>query len=223
MSVSVLDHGFVEVLDHMGTDLTVVNAARVSFGKWKDKFDEKDAGLIRYLADHEHTTPFRHCAMTFHIKAPIFLLRQFMRHNVGISWSEISGRYVDMGEADIHWPEVFRGAADNVKQGSGGPLEFAPNEQARYLFRIHADNARTTYRKLINLGVCKEQAREVLPLALYSEVHVTFTLQALAHFCHLRVDGHAQQEAQAYAKVLFQLGCERFPVALPYLAGLPKP
>lgn len=219
MKVEVLDHGFVEVLQSMGSDLVVANAARVSFGKRKDAFDEKDAGLIRYLADHEHTTPFRHCAITFHIKAPIFLLRQFMRHNVGISWSEISGRYVDMGEADIHWPQVFRAAAENVKQGSGGPLPFEDNEHARYLFRLHVDHARKTYRGLTDLGVCKEQAREVLPLALYSEVHVTFTLQALAHFCHLRLDGHAQREAQAYAQALYAEGVKLFPVALPYLTN----
>ncbi|HQL47578.1 MAG TPA: FAD-dependent thymidylate synthase, partial [Holophaga sp.] len=102
--IPVLDRGFVRLIDHMGTDLTVVNAARVSFGKRKEAFDAKDAELVQYLAEHEHTAPFRHCYLTFHVKAPIFVFRQWMKHRIASDFNEISGRYVEFPEDEFYLP-----------------------------------------------------------------------------------------------------------------------
>src|SRR5512141_427177 len=125
--IRVLDKGFVRLIDHMGSDLSVVNAARVSFGKRKEAFEEGDAKLIRYLARHEHTSPFRHTAMTFHVKAPIFVFRQWMKHRIGSEFNEISGRYVVFPDDEFHVPASFRQQSKDNKQGSEG--EIAPEHR----------------------------------------------------------------------------------------------
>ena len=121
----VLDRGFVKLVDHMGSDLSVVNAARVSFGKRKEAFDEADGKLIDYLAQHDHTSPFRHTALTFHVKAPIFVFRQWMKHRIASEFNEISGRYVEFPEDEFFVPETFRRQAKVNKQGSEGEVEGA--------------------------------------------------------------------------------------------------
>ena len=120
--IRVLDRGFVRLVDHMGNDLTVVNAARVSFGKRKEAFDPKDAELVDYLAEHEHTAPFRHAYLTFHVKAPIFVFRQWMKHRIASDFNEISGRYVEFKEDEYFVPESFRQQAKVNKQGSEGEI-----------------------------------------------------------------------------------------------------
>ncbi len=212
--IPVLDRGFVKLVDHMGSDLSVVNAARVSFGKRKDTFDEGDEKLIRYLAKHEHTSPFRHTAMTLHVKAPIFVFRQWMKHRIGSEFNEISGRYVVFPEDEFFVPEVFRQQAKVNKQGSEGEIAPEHREAAAKTYLEACRSSVAQYRALLEMGVCKEQARCVLPLGLYSEVYWTVSLQAVAHFIRLRSDSHAQWEIQQYAAAVRELAEQIYPVSL---------
>jgi len=219
-AISVLDRGFVRLLDHMGTDLTVVNAARVSFGKRKETFDDKDAELISYLAAHEHTAPFRHAYLTFHVKAPIFVFRQWMKHRIASDFNEISGRYVEFSPEEFYIPEIFRQQARINKQGSEGQI---PEESCQAAMEAYTDACRNSvkqYKALIEMGVCREQARCVLPLALYSEVYWTASLQAVAHFLHLRLDSHAQFEIRQFAKAVRELTEPIFPNSLAALMNV---
>jgi thymidylate synthase (FAD) len=217
--IRVLDRGFVRLIDHMGSDLSVVNAARVSFGKRKETFDDKDALLMDYLASHEHTSPFRHTALTFHVKAPIFVFRQWMKHRIASEFNELSGRYVEFPPDEFYVPEVFRGQAKVNKQGSEGEIPEAARERAASLYLESCRGAVANYKELISLGVCREQARCVLPLALYSEVYWTASLQSVSHFVRLRTDGHAQWEIQQYAATVRDLTEGIFPRGLHALLG----
>lgn len=219
--ITVLDRGFVRLIDHMGTDLTVVNAARVSFGKRKESFDAKDAELVDYLALNEHTAPFRHAYLTFHVKAPIFVFRQWMKHRIASDFNEISGRYVEFREDEFFVPAHFRQQAKINKQGSEGELAEGHREAALAAFLEACQQSVTQYKKLIELGVCREQARCVLPLGLYSEAYWTASLQAVAHFLHLRLDGHAQWEIRQYAQAVRELTEPLFPVGLTALMKAP--
>jgi thymidylate synthase (FAD) len=212
--ISVLDRGFVRLIDHMGSDLSVVNAARVSFGKRKEAFDEGDVKLVDYLAQHGHTSPFRHTALTFHVKAPIFVFRQWMKHRVASEFNEISGRYVEFPEDEFYVPGTFRRQAKVNKQGSEGAVDGAEGAQARELFLAACRDSVKQYKALLALGVCREQARCVLPLGLYSEVYWTVSLQAAAHFIRLRTDSHAQWEIQQYAQAVRRMVEAVFPVSL---------
>jgi thymidylate synthase (FAD) len=212
--IPVLDHGFVRLVDHMGTDLTVVNAARVSFGKRKEAFDAKDAELVEYLAAHEHTAPFRHAYLTFHVKAPIFVFRQWMKHRVASDFNEISGRYVEFREDAFYVPATFRQQAKVNKQGSEGEIPEAARAEAMEAYLEACRGSVAQYKRMIALGVCREQARCVLPLGLYSEVYWTASLQAVAHFLHLRLDDHAQWEIRQYAAAVRDLTQPLFPESL---------
>jgi len=218
--LTVLDRGFVKLVDHMGSDLSVVNAARVSFGKRKEVFDDADEKLITYLAEHDHTSPFRHTALTFHVKAPIFVFRQWMKHRIASEFNEISGRYVEFPEDEFFVPETFRRQAKVNKQGSEGQVE---GQEAHEIFVAACRNAVAQYKKLIALGVCREQARCVLPLGLYSEVYWTVSLQAAVHFIRLRTDSHAQWEIQQYAHAVKRLVAEIYPNSMKALLAEPRP
>jgi thymidylate synthase (FAD) len=212
--IKVLDWGFVRLVDHLGSDLSVVNAARVSFGKRKDALDEGDEKLVRYLAQHEHTSPFRHTAMTMHVKAPIFVFRQWMKHRIGSEFNEISGRYVVFPDDEYYVPEVFRQQAKVNKQGSEGEIAPEHRERAAAAYLEACRQSVAHYRELLELGVCKEQARCVLPLGLYSEVYWTVSLQAVAHFIRLRSDSHAQWEIQQYAAAVRAMVEQVYPVSM---------
>jgi thymidylate synthase (FAD) len=212
--ITVLDKGFVRLVDAMGSDLSVVNAARVSFGKRKESFEEGDAKLIAYLAKHEHTSPFRHAYLQFHVKAPIFVFRQWMKHQVGCSWNEISGRYVEFADDEFFVPATFRQQAKVNKQGSEGEIAEGNRAAALAAYLDACRNAVAQYKAMLELGVCREQARCVLPLGLYSEVYWTTSLQAAAHFVRLRSEGHAQWEIQQYAAAVRDLMADRFPASL---------
>jgi thymidylate synthase (FAD) len=212
--ITVLDKGFVRLVDVMGSDLSVVNAARVSFGKRKEAFEEGDAKLVTYLAKHEHTSPFRHAYLQFHVKAPIFVFRQWMKHQVGCSWNEISGRYVEFPDDEYFVPASFRQQAKVNKQGSEGEIDEGNRGPAMEAYLDACRNAVAQYKAMLELGVCREQARCVLPLGLYSEVYWTTSLQAAAHFIRLRSEGHAQWEIQQYAAAVRQLMEPRFPASL---------
>ena len=221
LSIPVLDRGFVKLVDHMGTDLSVVNAARVSYGKRREAWDAKDEVLVRYLAEHEHTSPFRHAALQFHAKAPIFVFRQWMKHQVGCAWNEISGRYVEFAEDEFYVPAHFRRQAKVNKQGSEGEIAADRREVAAATYLDSCRSAVASYRRLLETGVCREQARCVLPLALYSEVYWTVSLQAVAHFIRLRTESHAQWEIQQYAQAVRRLVEGYFPVGLKALLQEP--
>jgi thymidylate synthase (FAD) len=217
---SVLDSGFVRLIDHMGSDLSVVNAARVSFGKSKKKIDSTDQKLLEYLSEHSHTSPFRHTAITFHVKAPIFVFRQWMKHRIASEFNEISGRYVEFTENEFFVPEIFRRQSKENKQGSEGEIGICNTKRANELFLETCRNSITNYKKLIDIGVCREQARCVLPLGLYSEAYWTVSLQAVAHFIKLRTDSHAQWEIQQYANAVRSIVETIFPISLKSLLNL---
>lgn len=201
----------VEYIDHMGTDLTVVNAARVSFDRESegepitisDSIGNSttygptpgDRKLIRYLAKHNHWTPFGHCQATLRIKAPIFVARQLGKHQVGMVWNEVSRRYVD-STPEFYEPDVWRKRADNVKQGSSDDQVFSPSTS---LARMYGNQALSLYQEMLDDGVCPEQARMVLPQSMYTEWYWTGSLAAWARVVLLRMDSHTQFETQQLA------------------------
>ena len=218
MIEKVLDKGFIEVIDTLGNDLTVVNSARVSFGKRKEKFDKSDERLVRYLAKYKHYSPFRHLQVQFHIKAPEFVMRQWYKHVVGIettsnsstkdhAWNEISGRYVPV--EDYYNPTVFRAQSDDNKQASEG--EVKDQKAARHHWDMAMFHVKEHYEKLLKMGVAKEQARAILPLNQYTEVYWTASFQAVMNFIELRNEKTSQWEIQEYAKSLLDLMLESFP------------
>ena len=208
----------VTLVDHMGSDLSVVNAARVSFAKVHDEFkDEADTKLIRYLAKHNHWSPFGHASLQFHIKAPVFVARQLVKHQVGLTWNEVSRRYVD-NEPEFYTPEVWRGVADNKKQGSSdveininpalgsGPMMVDDYQQA-------LSKSKWTYEQLLRLGVCPEQARMVLPQSMMTEWYWSGTLYAFARVCNLRCKDDAQKETQDVGWGIDRYARELFPAS----------
>ncbi len=201
----------VEYLDHAGSDLTIVNAARVSLGKWKDAIDAEDERLIRYLARNKHDSPFRHCSLTMRLRMPIFVERQFTKHRIGVEINSISGRYVQF-DGTCFTPDVWRKGSESIKQGSlAESVEDADAVQQRYAEYINQSQA--TYEYLLACGVCKEQARMVLPLSLMTEMICTMSLQALFHFYNLRTSPHAQREIQWFAHQIGALAELYFPVS----------
>jgi thymidylate synthase (FAD) len=223
--LEVLDHGFIELIDFLGSDLTVVNAARVSFGNRKTQLDSADEKLIRYLAKHQHWSPFRHVQLQFHCKVPEFIARQWYKHVVGIAysegatndhaWNEISLRYVDATDFDVYMPkEGFRKQSSNNKQASTDELVEDADHRLRNAYAEHSESALRLYSELVEQGVAKEQARGVLPLNIYTEFYWTVSLQALSNFIHLRQHAGAQYEIRLYAQALEELTKTVVPVAL---------
>ena len=198
--------GFVELVDSMGDARSVVNAARVSMGRHVETLNFDDVRLLRYLWAHEHTSPFRHVTFQFRLRAPIFVVRQWQKHQIGCSWNEISGRYVTF-EDEAWSPERWRAQSAAVKQGSAGPLDDLSALGAASLYEEAISNAFETYQRLLALGVAKEQARAVLPLSLMTECFWTASLQAVLHFLKLRLDSHAQEEIRDFARAVEALIC----------------
>lgn len=212
------NYGFVEFIDKLGKDITIVNAARVSMGKRKFVMDEKDNKLIGYLSQNKHTSPFRHCQVQFHIKAPEVVARQWYKHIIGAEfafkdspWNEISGRYVKYDE-EFYIPSTFRKQSDSVKQGSSSVSVDDPTVVSQ-IYNQAINEAYERYNQLLDLGLCREQARMVLPFSTYTEWYWTASLQAIKHFVTLRTDSHAQKEIQEYASVVDQMMSELYPVA----------
>ena len=200
----------VELIDSMGTDLTVVNAARVSFGKKKEKFEEGDEKLIRYLAKHNHWSPFGHCMLQFHIKAPVFVARQFVKHQVGLVWNEISRRYVDT-EPEFYKVDKWRGKPVDKKQGSSG--EFDQQRLCDMAQSRVEDTALDAYQQLIQWGVAPEQARMVLPQSLMTEWYWSGSLYAYARVCNLRCAEDSQYETRLIANEIDTLCKKKFPIS----------
>ena len=201
----------VELIDKMGSDLTVVNAARVSYGKNKEVMDASDEKLIKYLAKHNHWSPFAHCTLQFRIKAPVFVARQLVKHQVGLSWNEISRRYVDY-EPEFHTPEVWRGRPEDSKQGSSGEVQTDVEYYNRYI-----NGCKVYYSLLLNEGVAPEMARMVLPQSMMTEWYWTGTLYAFARVCDLRCAKDTQLETQEIANGIDKFCNEEFPYSWKYL------
>jgi thymidylate synthase (FAD) len=188
----------VKLLDSMGTDLSVANVARVSFDKQHDELTPGDVKLINYLATHDHWSPFAHCFASFRIKAPLFVARQLVKHQVGLSWNEVSRRYVD-SEPEFYMPKELRGRAENVKQGSGEALGYQGHLN---WIRCNSNAALEAYKDLLDNGVAPEQARMVLPLNTMTEWVWSGSLMAFARVCRQRLDPHAQYECRLVAEQL---------------------
>ena len=205
----------VELIDHMGSDLTVVNAARVSFGKRKKEFTEGDKKLIAFLAKHGHWSPFGHCSLQFRIKAPVFVARQLVKHQVGLTWNEISRRYVDY-EQEFHEVDKWRGRAEDKKQGSDeeNTIEWVNRNQRTDTLKSHVENiALGNYKKLLEAGVAPEQARMILPQSMMTEWYWSGTLYAFARVCNLRCASDAQYETRIVAN-LINIECGKlFPIS----------
>lgn len=212
----------VHLVECLGTDLTVVNSARVSFSKKSEYLTPKDIKLIQYLAKHKHFSPFRHCILQFHIKCPEFVARQLYKHVVGIeitsshptkdhAWNEVSGRYVELLEH--YTPSVWRKQSTSCKQGSEGQLMDAEQTQCSTIYQQTMDMVFSNYKKLIDMGVCKEQARIMLPMSFMTEFFWTASLQAVANFCALRCAEDAQKEFRELADEIFKKTTEKFPVS----------
>ena len=195
----------VNLIDFMGTDLSVVNAARVSFAKESDEFSDKDAKLINYLAKHNHWSPFGHASMQFRIKAPIFVARQLVKHQVGLVWNEVSRRYVD-DEPEFYIPSEWRLKADDKKQGSS-------DETIEYNLGSTLEFVKTTYQNMLKANIAPEMARMILPQNLYTEWYWSGTLMAFARVCNLRCKEDTHMETQLIAYEFDFKSRELFPIS----------
>lgn len=238
--MQVLDKGSIELLNVFGNDLMVVNTARVSFAKESSLFTEKDEKLIKYLANHKHLSPFYHPRLQWRVKAPISVHRQWERHRIGTDMNSESTRYVEV-KNEYYVPSEFRSQSKSNKQGSAEPLagDYRPiwkksltlsatgfREEVerggptevqywcRQQYIAACESAYSVYEDLLDAGVAKEQAREVLPLCTYVSWIWTASLAAVVHFLKLRDEAHAQYEIRAYAKAMKQLAMEHFPVSI---------
>jgi len=220
----VLDKGYVRLVDVMGSDLTVVNSARVSYNKAKEELDEKDIRLIKFLAREGHTSPFRHATLQFEVYAPLMVARQWWKYVVGSdhvmdAWNESSRRYITE-EPTFYIPKAneWRSAPVNSKQGSGEPVgEEIGEHYTLNLIRL-IEASEKLYEEALKDGICAEQARLFLPAyGMYVRWYWTASLQSVAHFLNQRLAHDAQKEIQEYAKAVYELAIEKFPVSLPEL------
>ena len=196
--VKVLDKGFVRLVDFMGGDQGVVDAARVSYGGIS-KGAEADKKLIGYLLKHSHMTPFEHSVFKFHVSAPIFVARQWFRHRFA-AYNEVSFRYTEVKDY-FYMPEKWRGQDKKNKQGSSAAIVL-DQDALHKAFKIQVDASLETYKKMIEMGVAREMARMILPVNLYTEFYWTVNARSLMNFVALRADGHAQLEIQAYGEAM---------------------
>tara|TARA_B100001964_G_C14156156_1_gene564391 strand:+ start:55 stop:708 length:654 start_codon:yes stop_codon:yes gene_type:complete len=210
--MKVLDHGHVELVDHMGSDMTVANAARVSFNQHKEEFDEKDEKLIRYLATHNHWTPFAHPQITLRVKAPVSIRTQLYKSKQGLVENEVSRRYVST-EPEFYDPQWRTKPTNGAKQGSEDFMEQPSAQIATMQYGRVMDHALKAYNSLLKRGVAPEQARFVLPQGMYTEWYWTGSLAAYARVYKLRIDSHSQWEVQEYAKAISNIIRSLFPVS----------
>ncbi len=226
-----VDDGYVQLADFMGAgDLSVVNAARVSFGKRKETFEEADAKLIRYLAKHKHMSPFRHMQFTFVIHTSEVVCRQLYKHQVGCAfssgefresatvWNEISGRYVEF-PVEYHKVSAFRKQHKSNKQASIADELIEQNDEALKVYQEAMDQAYAAYHKLLAMGACREQARMVLPVSFMNTLTWTGSLEAVANFIKLRDHDGAQLEIRKLALAIKELVEPICPVSVAALIG----
>lgn len=211
----------VELIDKMGSDLTIVNAARVSYNKdskWDDELNntlsEKDEKLIRFLAKHNHWSPFAHASLQFRIRAPIFVARQLVKHQVGLVWNEVSRRYVDYAP-ELYSPKKWRGRPQNSKQGSDGEVELDMNDKHR--LETTMQQCLIIYDSFIKMGIAPEQARMVLPQSMMTEWYWSGTLYAFSRVCNLRCAKDTQEETRDVANKISEVCAEHFPISWKHL------
>ncbi len=206
-TLNVLDKGFVRYVDHMGDDKRILEAARISY-KSPSKGDEQDKKLLHYLWKNHHSSPFEMCKITFNIKMPIFIMRQFVRHRMQ-NLNEVSGRYTELLD-EFYIPEVWRKPDLKNRQGSLPDKDFNP-ENATKSYEEQLKNCYKTYKELIDKGVAREMARMILPVSIYTEIYTTWDLKNLLHYFTLRDSGYATWEHQEYAKAMKQITTELYP------------
>lgn len=203
----VLDKGFVRLIDFLGGDNAVVQAARVSHGEGL-KGEEKDKKLIKFLLKHQHLTPFEHSIFKFHIKCPIFVARQWFRHRWA-SYNEISGRYTEYPD-EYYMPEKLRGQSEKDKQSSEF-IEIEGEKEILNEIKELQEKIFEFYKRLLEKGIAKELARIILPLSTYTEFYWTVNARSLMNFINLRTDIHAQWEIRQYAEVIAEIFKEKMP------------
>lgn len=221
--ISVLDHGYVKLVNNMGSDLDIVNAARVSYDKESFSLDDKDVSLINFLVKHKHDSTLRHCISSFEVYAPLMVARQWYKHTIASShlddqfgWNESSRRYITEKE-QFYIPNTneWRSAPENSKQGSGNPV--SNDIGAKHLQRLRAsvDRGIRDYEEALRDGIAPEQARLLLPAyAMYVRWRWTASLNAILHFITLRDKSDAQYEIQVYAKAISQIIEEYYPITI---------
>lgn len=203
----VLDNGFVRLIEFMGGDQRAVESARVSFGS-VSKGEAADRKLIEYLLEHGHFSPFEHSVFQFHIKCPIFVARQWMRHRIA-SYNEISARYTEVHD-EFYFPSEFRAQDRSNRQGS---LQSSSLDQAKMkeIYDRAIKSAYASYKELLDAGAAREMARMVLPVAQYTQFHWTINARSLLNFINLRADSHAQWEIRRYAEAIQEMFREKMP------------
>jgi thymidylate synthase (FAD) len=214
--VTVLDHGFVRYIDHMGTDTRIVEAARVSY-RSPSKGEVQDKKLLHYLLQNKHTSPFEQCQITFNIKMPIFVMRQFIRHRMQ-SVNEVSARYTEL-PCEFYIPKAWRPQDPKNKQGSVETADWNPivseNEAFKYnageVLSFHCRHAYDQYQQMLKAGIAREMARMILPVNIYTEIYTTWDLNNLLKFFALRDDPHAQWEHQQFALAMKAITARLFP------------
>lgn len=222
--IQVLDKGYVRLVDAMGSDLSVVNSARVSYNKATEILRPEDEKLIKFLATHDHTSPFRHATLQFEVYAPLMVARQWWKYIIGSShqdpftaWNESSRRYVTE-EIEFYIPDedAWRSKPENSKQGSGPSLGTPIGAEATKRLLQQIEDGMKNYDWAIEQGVATEQARLFIPSAygLMVRWYWTASLQGVSHFLNQRTDAHAQHEIQLFANAVKTLALERFPVSL---------
>lgn len=223
LSVPVLDHGYVRLVDYMGGDLRIVNAAQASLDNYSEDYGDRERAILRALMREEHGVPFEHVVFTFEVRLPLFLAAQFKKHRMS-SWSERSARYDEM-DPMFYFPDVTR-----VQVGKAMSYTYEPASawvHNSFLADLNEEYMRqwAAYQRALERGVAKEQARIVLPTALYTTATWTINLRSLFNFLHLRNDEHAQGEAVEYAKIMEDLAYSVVPDAITLfrMNGRPKP
>lgn len=221
--IPLLDHGFVELLNSMGDDLEIVQAAQASFDKESQGYGDREAKILQFLMSEEHGVPFEHVVLKFRMKLPLKFAAQFKKHRMS-SWSEHSSRYSEMG-TDTYMPKRFTEQVGRIGSYTFEPMSDDENEAAQALVAHSYRIALNAYRSMVDYGVAKEQASLVLPVGLYTEVVWTLNVRSLFNVLHLRIDSHAQWEAQQYAIAFEELAELVIPDTIRMFreAGRPKP
>lgn len=221
--IQVLDHGYVKLINNMGSDLEIVNAARASFEKESSELTERDSKLIDFLIRDKHDSTLRHCVMTFEVYAPLMVARQWYKHAVAsthlddqMGWNESSRRYITENEEFyLPLPQHWRSAAENKKQGSGEPVEPAIGAEYTQKLRHLTDEGYTAYKEALEAGIAPEQARLLLPAyAMYVRWRWTTSLNGALHFLALRLKNDSQYEIREYAKAVEELIAPHYPVSM---------
>lgn len=218
-SIDPLGDGFslVTLVDYMGDSLSVVNDARQSFDASAQQWTTKEEKLLNYLAKERHTSPFRGVVFKWNVRAPLFVARQWWKHVIAstyvddqLGWNEKSYRYCSAEDARFYMPKTFLRQSESNRQASDGPIPVGAQRSAQMVYSKALSEAKAAYEEMLLMNISKEQARAVLPAALYTSFTWTCSLQALFHFISLRIGKGAQHEISAYAEALFELG---YPIA----------